>query len=171
MDLNSIKLSAHLIEELYGNQLIKLDPPGSSDNIPEIITAPARGWNSLGNNQKHILIIVKNPGISSLPDQELKFLTAILNGCKLSLNDVAVVNIGHYENVDHKELVSFFKSRIVLLFNVEPSSFGLPMNFPHYQIQPFAGNSFLYAPSLNTLENNIEEKKKFWSSLKRLFNL
>ncbi|MBK9568854.1 MAG: hypothetical protein IPO53_02260 [Chitinophagaceae bacterium] len=54
---------------------------------------------------------------------------------------------------------------------MEPAAFGLPMHFPHYQIQAFAGNSFLYAPSLKELENDRVEKSKLWVCLKRLFNL
>ena len=70
-----------------------------------------------------------------------------------------------------RNLLTFFKSKIVLLFAVEPASFGLPMSFPHFQIQPFAGNSFLFSPSLKELENDKMLKSKLWVCLKRLFNL
>jgi hypothetical protein len=87
------------------------------------------------------------------------------------LADVAVVNLNNQPKSSYKELVAFFKSRIVLLFAVEPASFGLPMSFPHFQIQPFAGNSFLFSPSLKELENDKVLKSKLWVCLKRLFNL
>jgi hypothetical protein len=45
------------------------------------------------------------------------------------------------------------------------------MEFPYYQIQPFAKTSFLYSPALKDLANEKEEKRKLWSSLKRLFNI
>ncbi len=101
----------------------------------------------------------------------LTFLTGILSACKLNLADVAIVNSTNYPDADYKELTKFFASKIVLLFDIEPSAFGLPMSFPHYQIQAFANNSFLYAPSLKDLENDKIEKSKLWVSLKRLFNL
>lgn len=155
MELNSITLTPGLIEDLYGKSLVY----------------PGEKWKSLGNNQKHVLIIVNNPDQYFLTEQELKFLTTILAACQLSMDDVAIVNLSKQEQAVYKELIAYFKSRIVLLFDLQPSVFGLPMNFPYYQIQPFAGSSFLYAPSLDTLEKEIEEKKKLWSSLKRLFNI
>ncbi|MBL0130777.1 MAG: hypothetical protein IPP43_06385 [Chitinophagaceae bacterium] len=106
-----------------------------------------------------------------MPDHELTFLTGILGACKLSLADVAIVNLYNHPQSSYNELTSFFKSKIVFLFDMEPAAFGLPMHFPHYQIQAFAGNSFLYAPSLKELENDRVEKSKLWVCLKRLFNL
>ena len=85
--------------------------------------------------------------------------------------DVVIVNHKNHRETAYKELVTFFKSKIVLLFAVEPVSFGLPMIFPHFQIQPFAGNSFLFSPSLKELENDKILKSKLWVCLKRLFNL
>ena len=125
----------------------------------------------LGNNKKNILVIVNNNEVVHLPDIELTFLTGVLGACKLSLADVVIVNFSNYPESSYKELTSFFKSKIVLLFAIEPAAFGLPMTFPHYQIQAFAGNSFLYSPSLKELENDKVQKSKLWVCLKRLFNL
>ena len=177
MDLNSIKLTTELIEDLYGNSIV-LDNarpmPKVEEKTETLDTGPSftRGkWKSLGNNLKQILVIVNNPGLEFLPDTDLKFLGSILQACKISLDDVAIINIAGHENTRYKELIGAFKSRIMLLFDQDPSELGLPMKFPHYQIQPFAGNSFLYAPSLNHLEKNIDEKKKLWTALKRMFNI
>lgn len=178
MDLNSIKLSPDLIEDLYRNALIystgkeeKKSEKMVSDTKEKITAVPELKWKTLGNNHKNVLLVLRNPGIPFLPDTDLEFLTTILKACKLNLDDVAILNIANHEQAQYKEIIEFFKSRIVLLFDHEPAAFGLPMNFPHYQIQPFAGCSFLYAPSLKILEMEIEEKKKLWSSLKRLFNI
>jgi hypothetical protein len=58
-----------------------------------------------------------------------------------------------------------------LLFDTSPAAISLPMSFPYYQLQSFAGSTFLYAPSLKELENDRVEKSKLWVCLKRLFNL
>jgi hypothetical protein len=47
----------------------------------------------------------------------------------------------------------------------------LPLNFPHYQIQPFANCSFLYTPSLSEVETDKVQKSKLWVALRRLFNI
>ena len=106
-----------------------------------------------------------------MPDSEFSFFTGILSACKLTVADVAIVNINNHPQASYKELTSFFTSKIVFLFDIEPAAFGLPMNFPHYQIQSFAGNSFLYSPSLKDLEDDKVQKSKLWICLKRLFNL
>ncbi len=175
MDLNNIELPGFLIADLYPNSLVD----GALVNEKELFStvSPKQSvteditWKSLGNNQRNILIIVNSSEAVYLPDNELAFLTGVLGACKFSLADVAIVNLAHYPGASYKELTAFFKSKIVLLFDVEPASFGLPMSFPHYQIQPFSNNSFLYSPSLKDLENDKVEKSKLWVCLKRLFNL
>jgi hypothetical protein len=180
MDLNHIGLTAILVAELYPNSLIgeesspkNLEAMGTKTEAaitPAAITSPPL-WKSLGDNQKNILVIVNSREAVYLPDHELTFLAGVLSACKLSLADVAIVNLNNHPEATYKELTSFFKSKIVFLFDTGPAEFGLPMNFPPYQIQAFAGNSFLSAPSLKHLENDRVEKSKLWECLKRLFNL
>lgn len=173
MNINNIELPNQLVTELYSSSLVS-DIDGTKNTAVSATTVPTSediAWKSLGDNQQNILIVVKNNNAVYLPDNELSFLTGILSACKLSLADVAIINLANYPNALYKELTGFYKSKIVLLFDVEPSQFGLPMSFPHYQIQPFTNNSFLFSPSLESLENNKLEKGKLWTSLKRLFNL
>jgi hypothetical protein len=177
MDLNNIKLPASVVIELYQNSLTgSTEPVTEKKKKKEIIEAnPAvettATWKSLGDNKKNILIMISSADAVNIPDHELSFLTGVLSACKLNIADVAIVNRNNYPEISYKELISFFKSKIVFLFDTEPASFGLPMSFPHYQIQAFAGSSFLFAPSLKKLENDKVEKSKLWVCLKRLFNL
>lgn len=177
MDLNNIELPASLIVDLYHTSLFntnefsiekKLDKETLKHIDKVEIPAPFK-W--LGDNKKNILVIVNNKEVVHLPDNELTFFTGILNACKLTVADVAILNFNNHPEISYKELTEFFKSKIVFLFDVEPAAFGLPMNFPHYQIQAFAGNSFLYSPSFKDLENDKVQKSKLWICLKRLFNL
>ena len=176
MELNNIELPASVVVELYQNSLAG---PGSILSGPKIAIEAIEVepeteqvvWKSLGDNRKNILIILNSPGAVHIADNELSFLTGVLGACKLNLADVAIVNRHHYPESSYKELTSYFKSRIVFLFDIDPAVFGLPMSFPHYQIQSFAGNSFLFSTSLNNLENDKIEKSKLWICLKRLFNL
>jgi len=174
MDINHIKLPAFAVSELYQSSLIE---PGVTQIIQPVAdrseNKPAAPpiWKSLGENKKNVLIIVNYPDAVHLPDHDLDFLTGILGACKLNMADVAVLNVHNNPEALYRQLVDFFKSKIVLLFAVEPASFGLPMSFPYFQIQPFAGNSFLFSPSLKELENDKVLKSKLWMCLKRLFNL
>ncbi len=181
MDLNKIELPAKVIADLYPDSLVATNavPVAKSGDITAETekTAPlpaqtsTASWKSLGNNAKFILVVVKNEELIFLHDNELTFLTGILGACKLTMEDVALVNMNNHPEASGKDLVHFFKSRSVLLFDIMPSAFGLPVNFPQYQLQPFAGTTYLYAPSLSQLENDRVEKSKLWVCLKRLFNL
>ncbi len=173
-DLNHITLPASVVAELYSSSLIEEDNvPVVTETAPSTVEVkqPAAEWKSLGHNQKNILIVVQYPEAVHLPDPELDFLTTMLGACKLNIGDIAIVNLHHYPTISYKELISFYKSKIVFLFNIEPAEFGLPLSFPHFQLQAFAGSTFLFSPSLEELENDKVLKSKLWVCLKRVFNL
>lgn len=177
MNLNNIELPSSLLVDLYHTSLFNTNEFSIETKIDKEAPKPvdkadiAAPWKWLGDNKKNILVIVNNKEVVHLPDSELSFFTGILSACKLTVADVAIVNINNHPQASYKELTSFFTSKIVFLFDIEPAAFGLPMNFPHYQIQSFAGNSFLYSPSLKDLEDDKVQKSKLWICLKRLFNL
>ena len=179
MDLNHIKLPAAVINELYKTALVE---PALNTGVKEAAISAEKPvmtsteaitpeWKSLGSNEKNILIVVSNSDAVYLPDNDLNFLTGVLGACKLSLADVAVVNRFHYPEAGYKELIAYFKSRVILLLGVEPAAMGLPINFPHYQLQAFQNNTFLFTPALEAMEKDRLEKSKLWVSLKRLFNV
>ena len=174
MDLNHIILPASVVAGLYPSSLVQDIAEDKAAPVP-ITGSPNEVQPAefifLGNNQRNVLILVNNPGITHMADSELQFLTGILGACKLSLDDVAILNMDRNPNADYKALHNFFNNKVSLLFDVEPASFGLPMSFPHYQVQSFAGNSYLYSPSLKDLENDKVEKSKLWVCLKKVFNL
>lgn len=176
-ELNTIELPPFVMADLYTRSLvlpllekdIPLKQEGPMTPGPKRETAPG-SIRSLGNNQQKILLLVSYPDAVFLPDRELGFLTGVLTACKLSMADVALVNL-HTLETGYRELTESFSSRICILFGMGPAAIGLPMNFPHYQLQAFAGTTFLYAPSLEELEDDKVEKSKLWVCLKRLFNL
>lgn len=171
-------LSPAMQVSLFNKSLIS---PGGTDKVEDQHTAPIKNEDRLttgskppkylGNNQRHLLIITSSPEVVFLPDDELAFLTGILGACKLSLADVAIVNLHQYPGCGFKEITSFIESRVTMLFGIEPAALGLPVSFPHYQLQAFADTTFLYAPRLKQLENDKLEKSKLWVCLKKLFNL
>ena len=161
MSLNKIYLKPRLLAELYSHSLIET----STTTMPE--SAPL---NNSGNNQKKNLVIVSHQHFSFLPDEEINFLTNVLAACKLSIEDVAIVNNykidqTHLQNIIHSE------AKNILLFGVQPFSIGLPINFPQFQLQQFNKRTYLHAPSLSQIENDKELKTKLWNALKTLFEI
>lgn len=181
MNLNNIDLNPALMASLYPDSLVlpekdinqenhTISQKAVTDNIPEKKAADA-GWKFLGNNEKNILIVMNHTDAVFMPDEELELLKNILGACKLSLGDVAIVNLNNQNTAGWKELTGYLKSKIVFLFDIEPSRWGLPLSFPAYQLQPFNGCTYLYAPSLQLIATDKVEKSKLWVCLKRLFNL
>src|SRR5271169_6344375 len=87
MSLNNIQLPGFLIEEWYSDKLIVL--PAVTSPAGPSTTSPLK---CLGNNRRHITILVNASGSPFLPDNQLTFLTKILEACRLTLADVAIVN-------------------------------------------------------------------------------
>ena len=169
MGLNRIVLPKFLLASLYKFQLID-SIEEKKELLPEKKTNPIQ-WNPLGNNKKNILIIVDCKNEIHLPDEQLDLLTNMLSACKLSLDDVTILNIAKHPFVNYKDCCNFFKSKIVFLFGVEPVAFGLPVNFPHFQIQPFSGLTYLFSPPLNALKDDDLLKSKIWVCIRRIFGI
>ena len=161
MSLNDVRLTPQLLTDLYGNVLVETGEKAQ----------PESGLKTLGQNTKHILLVVKAEGAAVLPDSELVFLTSILTACKLTLNDVAILNWNHVTEKEYKTVLQQLESRFVLLFGVAPLQFGLPMDFPPFQIQPFGNHQYLYAPPLSKIQEHKGIKAELWNALKRLFLL
>lgn len=161
MGLNDISLPPHLLADLYSNVLIETNTtvmPGTEK------------VKFLGKNEKKILVVASKEDAAFLPEQELNFLTNILTACSLSLADVAIVN-KKKQQLDGEVFMNQLESNLVLLFDVTPEAFGLPINFPEFQVQSFNGRTFLHGPSLTEIEANVELKKQLWAALKKLLKL
>lgn len=177
MGLNDIKLSSPLTVALYKNVLVETGMNEVTEKHVSSIPEPAPvaeqtgTLKSLGNNQKNILVAVNYTGITHLPDEELSFLTTILAACKLDMGDIAIVNISNTPDYNYKKYTGHFKSKIVLLFGIDPAGFGLPVDFPAFQVQAVAGCTFLYAPVLGECRQNNLLKSKLWVCLRRIFGI
>ncbi len=136
--------------------------------------SPASAYKVLGNNRQHVAVIVRFPGEAFLPENHLQMLTKMLGACKLNLGDVAIVNDAT-QQVNINVLKDQLSPKRVLLFGVSPEETGLPLNFPAFKDQEYAGSTYLYTPSLDELNKETEEgkvlKRKLWESLKKIFGV
>ena len=177
MSLNDLRLSPSLVAMLYPNSLLNSD----ADNVATVLNKPVEEqeiaadmtetskW--LGNNQKNILIVVNYNDVVHLPDDDLNFLTGMLTACKFSLDDVAIININNYKAGNYKDILMQFKSRIVFLFGVTPGEFGLPVNFPVFQVQTVSGCTYLYTSALEQRRTDPMFKSRLWLSLRTIFSI
>lgn len=166
MSLKNVKLPEILIATLYTTPLVGLQ------NAAEAPAAPtASDLKFLGSNQKQITILVNVSDATYLSDRSFAFLTGVLNACKLNMADVAVININQSANNHYAELNSITRPGITLLFGVSPAEIGLPIHFPHFQVQPYNKVVYLCAPDLNSIEEDRSLKTQLWTGLKSIFQL
>ncbi|MBL0147040.1 MAG: hypothetical protein IPP48_16315 [Chitinophagaceae bacterium] len=114
--------------------------------------------------------MVKDEEAVYLKEQELSFLLGILTACKLSMADVALINL-HKTHTNYNLLREQFAAEKILLFGVKPSQIDMPLDFPQYQLQKYNGQVYMCAPALAHLMEDRIEKTKLWNMLKQLFGL
>ena len=144
-------------------------PPFIIQDLFQKVLVDLKPVNFRGNNNQKISIIINDPGNEY--NEHQPFLSGILKACKLSLNDIALVNHANTEHQDHKSICETLKPKIILLFGVTPEVIQLPFNMPEFQKQSYSNRIYLSAPSLKEIENNKELKQKLWSCLKQIFSV
>jgi hypothetical protein len=127
--------------------------------------------NFFGGNKQHIILLVNNPGEAFISDQQLTFLSGVLNACKLTLEDIGLVNIAAYPSISYKKISDTFTPRIVMMFGILPDAIELPFVMPEFQRQSYNNQVYLAVPSLGALENNKDLKRKLWVVLQQIFSL
>jgi hypothetical protein len=178
MGLNDIELPGMVIAELYGDNLLisgtSSSAPPSASAPPPLPPPPSATYRCLGDNRKKITILVNAPGNSFLPDEQLAFITKMLEACRMNMGDVAIVNQATMP-VDIMFLKKQLSPAIVVLFGLEPVDIMLPINFPQFKIQAYDGSTYLSVPSLDQLGRPTDDgkllKSKLWVCLQALFQI
>lgn len=163
MSLDKIQLSSFLLRGLYSKSLIDSDIQQMNNESVE------NNIRYLGMNKKNILVIVDDKGNLFLSNNQFDFLVEILMACKLSLNDVILINIDKNPETNYTVLIKKFIPEKIILFGVEPQRLNFPLLFPHYQLQKYNHQTYLSAPSLENLRTQKNQKVQLWNSLKKLF--
>jgi len=172
MSLNNIKLDPFLVAEMYKDVLVEDHDPGQEkEQSVETQTREEKSWKYLGDYKKKILFIVQYDNAVFIPDEQLNFLTTILSACKLSLADIAILNLANAPSGIYKNVQERFKSSVTILLGITPQKLEMPINFPEFQVQPFDKCTFLSAPTIGQMENDKLLKSKLWVSLRKIFGV
>ncbi len=165
MSLKQIPLDPFLLSGLYKTPLLPLEAVQKKHTQEASKTVPF-----LGNNERAILLLIYNEKETWLPDDLFTFLTNILQACKLSMNDVALVNCANSPGVVLSHLIYQHAPEKMIWFG--------PF-FEKWQDKPFAINEIqhietiplLFAYDLNKLQTDKQRKKAFWAALQDFFEL
>ena len=166
MRLDNIRLPGFVIQDLFQKSLVDINP---TEIQP--VTVENSDLNIFGGNKQHILLLVNNADTAFVNEQELSFLTGILTACKLTLEDVGIINMASYPSISYSMISNTFKPKIVLMFGLTPGSIQLPFVVPEFQRQSYNNQVYLAAPPLTEIENNKDLKRKLWTALQQTFSL
>src|SRR5450432_3958085 len=163
MTLKNIILAPAVLAKLYKYSLVELK---ANEKKP---VPPGADITFLGGNNKHILLLVNNVDAAFLPGDDLTFLSGILSACKLSMQDIAIVNLHKSKASNYNNVPGILKAEIIIVSGVELSILELPFKIPLFQLQQYKMKKYVAVPSLNTIQHDMDAKKKLWEILKVLF--
>ncbi|HEX3769072.1 MAG TPA: hypothetical protein VHT72_11885 [Puia sp.] len=177
MGINHLQLSSDLIAALYPESLvvIKEYAPEKENGIsPKPVADKPSVYPFLGENNRSICFLANYPEEDFLPAEQLEFLKKMLSACKLSFNDIALVNIAHLP-VDLAELRAQLDPQIIFLWGISPLSAGFKSGLPDFNISAVDGISVIPVLSpevmIGTRLEGTEFKQRLWICLKKLFTL
>lgn len=133
--------------------------------IPDAISTPQTDFKYLGENNKYILIIVKEPEADFLRSVDLTFLLKILSAIKLTLDDVAIINTEKNEALDFDSLKNFFAFTKIITFGINPKLLQIDTAVAN-KISIFKNTPILGTWDLPKLQADTSKKTIFWNELK-----
>ena len=168
MSLDNIPLPAFIIQGLFHRTLVDLNHDEKSFDYAQ----DEKGdLNFFGGNKQNIILLVNHQDVGFISDSQLTFLSGILNACKLTLEDIGLLNIASYPAISYKLISETFHPRIIMMFGISSEEIQLPFVMPEYQRQSYNSQIYLSIPNLQSLEENKELKRKLWMVLQQIFSL
>jgi hypothetical protein len=169
-------LPASVLVSLYKDTLVlpdeekKIAPP---DELPKVKKSKGP-LKHLGDHNKKILVIVNDPNSVYLNEADFILLTSILNACKLTIADVALVNIGNQETSLH-QILETLPSSIIMCFAIDSAELKIKLPNTLYKINELGESVLFFSKALSTMQGTgieaKQEKGTLWILLKKLFAL
>jgi len=178
-------LPASVIASLYQNSLVipttntmvsasenNAAAPVQDNKIEEKATSGPVKF--LGEHLKKILIIVHDSSAVHVNETDFALLTSILNACKLTIADIALVNIAQ-QNIGLHQILTELPSTLVISFAVDANQLKIKLPTHLYQVTSLGESHLLFSNSLTSMQGTSidakQEKAKLWTLLKKIFEL
>ncbi|WP_017259893.1 hypothetical protein [Pedobacter arcticus] len=123
------------------------------------------GFEYLGENNKYILIIVNNEQEKFLNKADLAFLVKIMGAKKWVLEDVAIVNMAKYEDLNFEDLTAYFACNKIVTFGFNPAVLNI-VGAVANQKTTYKNVAVLGTWDLPKLQTDVPKKTIFWNQLK-----
>jgi len=128
----------------------------------------------LGDHNKKILVIVNDPNSVYLNEADFILLTSILNACKFTIADIALVNIGNQETNLH-QILETLPSTTIICFDIASADLKIKLPNTLYKINVLGESHLFFSKALSTMHGSgadaKQEKATLWTILKKLFAL
>jgi hypothetical protein len=128
----------------------------------------------LGDHVKKIIVIVHDAEAVYLNETDLGLLSSILNACKLTLADIALINTAKQPLSLH-EILATLPSQWVLVFELTGAQLKIKLPTTLYKPIVLGETQILFSSSLQRMQGADQdaklEKSKLWNALKLLFKL
>lgn len=164
MSIDQIQLPGYLCQQMFSKSLLDKAKPSGDASPSEKIKLTG-----LGGNGRNILFLVHDTQNKFLAENEMKLLSDLLNACKISMEDIVLVNYDQNRGVNYHELTDQFQCKKILIFGVTAADLELPFTIPFFQIQKYQEQTYLICPSLSDFTNDVALKKELWNCLKKIF--
>jgi len=109
-----------------------------------------------------------------MPEESLHFLRKMLSACKLSLNDIALINIFRHP-ISLEALKIQFSPEIIFLWGCMPESFNALKDLQDMHIRIHDHISVIPVFEADKMSGDEQEaidlKRSLWISLKKIFTL
>jgi hypothetical protein len=173
VSFDKLSLPASMLVSLYSNSLVDFGDTQPVATKPEN-TVKNNAYAFFGGNEKKVVLVITGIANSDTTVAPVQFLQKMMQACKMSLPDFAVVNHSHQQvNID--QLKTQLQPTTVLLFGPGSLEIGLPVNFPTFKQQSYDGTHYLCVPDLELLTKENDEgkllKSKLWVCLRQLFGI
>jgi hypothetical protein len=139
-------------------------PPAVSQPVVE---TPKLTFNYLGKNNKNFLILVNYATEEFIAPAHLTALKNILKRLEVAIDDVAILNMKNYAQVELDVLSDFFSPKKLLIMGDTALPSG--MQKPDLNaLFKFNGYDMLFSFSFAEMMESNDNKKAFWEQMKKL---
>ncbi len=158
---------------LVGETVLATAPINEKVNEQKVVdaTTPLK---YLGDHLKKVIVIVNDPTAVYLNEADLGLLSSILNACKLTLADIALINIAT-QSIGLHDMLETLPSTLVISFDVNATQLKIKLPATLYKPIVLGDTHVLFSNSLSNMQggdvNAKTEKGKLWIVLKQLFQL
>ena len=170
----SVDKQATTIAAPSASMLVQIEADKENNNVTNEPIKALGQIKYLGEHLKQVTIIVKDELAVYLNENDLTLLSSILIACKLTLADIALINVAQQKLSLH-EILNVLPSKLVMIFDVSSTTLKIKLPTTLYKSIQLGDTYLLFSNSLSLMQGGDQsaklEKGKLWAILKSLFQL